>query len=154
MNASSDDAEEKVILQLMSSFPSSPDYLQPHKLCSPRTWRLPHASAPSKTRDKSDPRNPLIDRSRCPTACLDCPASRAVDWISTTFLPRHLHSDLHRTHQFISYCGSSWNQPLTARSTHQARTSIAVSPICYTSSCGLRGDSRVSASHGRAISLR
>ena len=56
-----------------------PDHPQPRALCRPSSWRLPHASAPTKSKDKPVSRRTLIDRSECPTACLDCPASRAAN---------------------------------------------------------------------------
>ena len=96
-----DDMNERDTLQRMSCVESLPDHIQPRVPSRKQSWRIPYASAPNKSRDKPDSRRPLIDRSQCPTACLDCPGPRAVDWISTVFLPWHLHIDLHRTDQFV-----------------------------------------------------
>ena len=55
------------------------------------------ASAPNKKRSQPDDRRPIVDRSRWPTACLDTPAARALDWITSNFLPSFAHIDLNRT---------------------------------------------------------
>ena len=92
-----DNITESDTLQKMSHVESLPDHAQPSVLSR---WRLPHTSAPTKSIDKPESRRPLIDRSQCPT-CLNCRGSRAVDWISSLFLRKHLRINLDRTDQFV-----------------------------------------------------
>eukprot|EP00959_Pyramimonas_sp_CCMP1952_P169347 3537612-Pyramimonas_sp.AAC.1 len=58
---------------------------------------MAEASAPNKKVEKPDDRRPIVNRSRWPTACLDTPAARALDWLSSAFLPAHANIDINRT---------------------------------------------------------
>ena len=49
-----DNITESDTLQKMSRVESLPDHIQPSVLSRRRRWRLPHASAPTKSRDKPD----------------------------------------------------------------------------------------------------
>lgn len=95
------DLPSELVLPLLAHIPGLSSSLSPYVVSKSALWKMPCASAPNKSTDKPDSRRPLIDRSRCPTAALDTPASRAVDWLSSVFLPRHLHIDLSRTDDFL-----------------------------------------------------
>ena len=119
-----DDVDERLILPLMATVPSILDHLQPRKLCRPShggCLTRVHPQRPWTNRIPDVPSS--IARGAQP--CLDCSASRAVDWISTTFLSWHLHIDLHRTDQLISllrqFVESASDGPI-----HEAQTSPAV----------------------------
>ena len=46
---------------------------------------------------KPDSRRPLVNRSRWPTTRIDGLTSRCLDWVSSAFIPAHLHIDICRT---------------------------------------------------------
>ncbi|CAK0794476.1 unnamed protein product [Prorocentrum cordatum] len=87
----------EAVLQQVVSVPGLGADLQPARLSNPRHWRMASASAPNKKREKPDSRRPLVDRSHWPTQGLESPAARAIDWISGTGIPEHLHIDAQRT---------------------------------------------------------
>jgi hypothetical protein len=95
------DIPTDTVLPLIAHIPGLSSSLCPHRLSKRSQWTLPRANAPNKSREKPDSRRPLIDRSHCPTACLDTPASRAVDFLASVFLPEHMHIDLQRTDDFV-----------------------------------------------------
>jgi len=92
--------DSDVILHNVSHVPDLREALQPACLSRRSTWRMAAASAPNKKRSKPDDRRPIVNRSHWPTNGIDTPVARALDWMSTTFLPRHLHIDVSRTDDF------------------------------------------------------
>ena len=99
------------ILQIVSDVPGLPPDLQPARSSSPNSWRMASASAPNKKHSKPDGRRPFIDRSQWPTAPLDAPAARMLDWASGTYLPQHMHTDILRTDAVIPLVRSFNDSP-------------------------------------------